>query len=56
MTSPIIAALKIIASCNTEDQLKSCENLAQNPYVAPTIELRQELYRAIIVRKQIILV
>lgn len=56
MNTPIIAALKIIASCTTEDQLRSCENLAQNPYVAPTVEMQQELYRAIIVRKQIILV
>lgn len=56
MNTPIIAALKIIASCTTKDQLRSCENLAQNPYIAPTIEIQQELYRAIIVRTQIILV
>ena len=56
MTTNIIAALKIIASCTTEDQLRSCENLAQNPYIAPTPQLQEEIYRAIIVRSLIILV
>ena len=50
----LIKALAIIASCQTEEQLLTCENLAKNPLIAPTAETQEEIFRAIIVRRELI--
>lgn len=50
----LIKALAIIASCQTEEQLKTCENLAKNPLIAPDDVTKQEIFRAIIVRQNLI--